>query len=210
MGVFPSTPQDLLARLRSSSETRREAAWTEFYAFYEPVIRRFLRLQSASGSPDEEDDLVQDVFLRLSKAVERSAYDSSKARFRTYLATLVKHILIDRLRARAARRLDRMQSLDEENPDLSGEFLVEPAVEVDPAALIDLNWRLARHQAAEAHVFAESALSDLSRQVYLLATVEGLSNGEIAKRLNVGEMAVRRMKSRVIKRIAAVEDQFSD
>ena len=58
------------------------------------------------------------------------------------------------------------------------------------------------------HIFANSALGEDSRRVYVLAAIDGLSNAEIAAKTGLGEAAVRRMKSRVSKLVAAMESRF--
>ena len=57
-------------------------------------------------------------------------------------------------------------------------------------------------------MFAHSALSEQSRRIYIMSTDEGLSTKEIAQRLGLKENAVRTIRSRVAKMIAAVARQF--
>ena len=78
----------------------------------------------------------------------------------------------------------------------------------DAAVLADLNWRIARHQAAVAHVFSKSALGEQARRVYVLSKTEGLSAAEIATRIGIKPNAVRAILSRVERMISAVEDEY--
>jgi len=83
-----------------------------------------------------------------------------------------------------------------------------PAETPDAAVLADLNWRIARHQAAVAHVFAKSALGEKARRIYILNQTEGLSPAAIAERLGEKPNAVRAVLSRVVRMIAAVEGEY--
>lgn len=66
----------------------------------------------------------------------------------------------------------------------------------DAGTVLDVKWRFACHQAAVSRVLTQRALSVQSREVYRLATVEGLSNNAVAKRLGMSAAAVRMVRSR--------------
>ena len=76
----------------------------------------------------------------------------------------------------------------------------------DAGTVLDVKWRFACHQAAVSRVLTQRALSVQSREVYRLATVEGLSNNAAAKRLGMSAAAVRMVRSRVERMVAAIED----
>ena len=103
------------------------------------------------------------------------------------------------MRRRQARKEDSQVPLDIEIPS---------AADSDPAAKLDIAWRLARHQTAVRHVFTKSALSLQNQRIYLMATADGLSPREIAQQLGIKENVVRAIRSRVAKMIEAVERQF--
>lgn len=199
MAVFPLTPRTLLRRLADLKDGDDDHAWARFVELYEPAIREFIRLQDPDIAATDADDLVQETLMRLVPAIRNRVFDPSKGRFRAYLSVTVRRLMIDRLRTLAARRSGRATPIGEE----------EPAAETPTAAaLVDLKWRLARHHAAVEHVFAKSALSDLSRRVYLMSETEGLAMKDIAAKLGIAPNAVRRIASRVRKMIAAVEGEY--
>ena len=66
----------------------------------------------------------------------------------------------------------------------------------DAGTVLDVKWRFACHQAAVSRVLTQRALSVQSREVYRLATVEGLSNNAVAKRLGMSAAAVRMSAAR--------------
>ena len=199
MAVFPLTPRTLLRRLSDFRQADDELLWARFVELYESAVREFIRLQDSEIPAADVDDLVQETLSRLVPALRNRVFDPRKGRFRAYLAMTVRRLMIDRLRALAIRRTDRMVPVAE--LDLT-------AATPTAAALVDMKWRLARHHAAVEHVFAKSALSEQSRQVYLMSEVDGLPMKDIAVKLGLAPNAVRRIASRVRKMIAAVEAEY--
>ncbi len=81
-----TTHISLLARLTGG---RDQTAWAEFSDRYQELIRSFARRQGLS--PTDQDDVVQDVMLALTKAMPGFAYDPGKGKFRSYLKTITLH-----------------------------------------------------------------------------------------------------------------------
>ena len=133
--------------------------------------------------------------MKLVNILRSGAYDSAKGKFRTYLSTLVRRLLIDRYREAAARRRDRQVEI---------EVAEKIAVEDDPGAWMDAKWRIACRMAAERRVMEESALAEQSREVWRLLSVEGLSVKDAARRLGIPSNTVSKAKRRIETRIAAV------
>lgn len=200
MGIFGETPKTLICRLSECAAGEGEAEWKLFAELYEPAIREFVRLAEPTMPRADLDDLVQETFLRIVQALRAGAYDPARAKFSTWLSTVIRRLMVDRYRELSSRRVSVTVPLD---------AVAEPVAETpDAATLADMKWRLARHHAAVEHVFAKSALSQQSRQVYLLGEVEGLSPKEIAAKLGLAANAVRRIKSRVEAMISTVESMY--
>ena len=201
MGVFPETPKTVLRRISELRDGTDESAWERFAELYLPAIREFIRISSPALQEADVEDVTQDVFARLVSAFRQGAYDPAKGKFRNYLSAIVRRILIDRARRLAVRfSLSRALPLSE-----VGKIAAETP---DAAVLADLNWRIARHQAAVAHVFAKSALGEQARRIYVMNKTEGLSPAEIAKRLGNKPNAVRAVLSRVERMVSAVEGEY--
>ena len=199
MAVFPQTPRTLIRSLGELDKATDEVRWARFVELYEPAIREFIRLQDPDVPAADRDDLVQETFARLVPALRNRVFDPKKGSFRTFLAVIVRRLMIDRLRALSARRVDGTVSIE----------TIETVAETPAAAeLLDMKWRLARHHAAVEHVFAKAALSEQSRKVYLMSEVEGLAMKDIAAKLGIAPNAVRRIASRVRKMIATVEAKY--
>ena len=192
---YPETSATLLRTLREARSGVDDVAWARFVDMYGPVVHHLVRLLSPGISDADTDDAVQDVFVKLVNILRSGAYDSAKGKFRTYLSTLVRHLLIDRYREAAARRRDRQVEI---------EVAEKIAVEDDPGAWMDAKWRIACRMAAERRVMEESALAEQSREVWRLLSVEGLSVKDAARRLGIPSNTVSKAKRRIETRIAAV------
>ena len=192
---YPQTSVTLLRTLREAQSGVDDVAWARFVDLYGPVVHHLVRLLSPGISDADTDDAVQDVFVKLVNILRSGAYDPAKGKFRTYLSTLVRRLLIDRYREAAARRQDRQMEI---------EVAEEIAVEDDPGAWMDAKWRVACRMAAERRVMEESAISERSREVWRLLSCEGLAVKDAAKRLGIPSNAVSKIKCRVEAQIAAV------
>jgi RNA polymerase sigma-70 factor (ECF subfamily) len=87
------TRSSLLIRLHDPND---QAAWVEFDNRYRPMIRGWCR----RWFPRETDDMVQEVFVRLSKRLREFHYEPGVGRFRGYLKTVANRLMAD-LKARA-------------------------------------------------------------------------------------------------------------
>lgn len=192
---YPETSATLLRTLREARSGVDDVAWARFVDMYGPVVHHLVHLLSPGISDADTDDAVQDVFVKLVNILRSGAYDSAKGKFRTYLSTLVRRLLIDRYREAAARRRDRQVEI---------EVAEEIAVADDPGAWMDAKWRIACRMAAERRVMEESALAEQSREVWRLLSVDGLSVKEAARRLGIPANTVSKIKRRIETRIAAV------
>ena len=192
---YPETSATLLRTLREAQSGVDDAAWARFVDMYGPVVHHLVRLLSPGISDADTDEAVQDVFVKLVNILRSGAYDSAKGKFRTYLSTLVRRLLIDRYREAAARRRDLQVEIDAAE---------EIAVEDDPGAWMDAKWRIACRMAAERRVMEESALAEQSREVWRLLSVDGLSVKDAARRLGIPSNTVSKIKRRIETRIAAV------
>ena len=192
---YPETSATLLRTLREARRGVDAAAWARFVDMYGPVVHHLVRLLSPGISDADTDEAVQDVFVKLVNILRSGAYDSAKGKFRTYLSTLVRRLLIDRYREAAARRRDRQVELDAAE---------QIGIDDDPGAWMDAKWRVACRMAAERRVMEESAISERSREVWRLLSCEGLAVKDAAKRLGIPSNAVSKIKCRVEAQIAAV------
>lgn len=191
---YPETSVTLLRTLREARSGVDDAAWARFVDMYGPVVHHLVRLLSPGISDADTDEAVQDVFVKLVDILRSGAYDPAKSKFRTYLSTLARRLLIDRYRE-ASRRQSRQVGLEAAD---------DVAFENDPGEWMDAKWRVACHMAAERRVMDESALSEQSREAWALLSHGQLPVKEVAKRLGVPANTVSKIKRRMEERISAM------
>ncbi len=89
-----TTNQTLLQRITEGDEV----SWTTFCRIYSPLIRHSAKHWGLT--PQETQELVQDVLINFFKVSKTFRYDRSKGRFRTYLGTITKNCIIAILKKR--------------------------------------------------------------------------------------------------------------
>ena len=199
MSFFPQTSLTLLQKLAVEVTGGNEAAWVRFFALYTPAIRRFVEWNDKTHEPD---DVIQDVYLKLVEILRTGTYQPDKARFRTFLATLIRRHLISLYRKDLARGGDRNFSLDE--------LVEEPTVSPTQGDALDRQWAEAKHAAAVEHVLTKTAMSQRNKQVYRAHVLEGCSADEVAATFGITKNLVGQIKFRVEKAIAIIEEEFAD
>lgn len=96
---IPSTHLSLLQAL--GEEGRREDAWAVFQAGYREVIIGWGRRYGLDH--DAAEDLTQEILLKLLEALPRHEHQPDRGRFRSWLKTVVRHVLADRRRRQRRR-----------------------------------------------------------------------------------------------------------
>ena len=197
MAVFPETSYTLIKKLSADVTSVSEAAWVRFFDLYVPVMRRFVEWNDRTRDPD---DVVQDVLVKLLDAVRKGRYDPGRAKFRSFLATVIRNHLVSLYRRDASRGAGSNVSFDE--------LLVEPSVSASQGDALDLEWARARHEAAVEHVLTKTALSAQSKSVYRAHVIEGKSAAEVAAEFGITKGNVAKIKFRVDGMVAALESDL--
>jgi RNA polymerase sigma-70 factor (ECF subfamily) len=172
----------LIARVRANDPIAFESLFRTYYSSLYNFAFRYLQ------SPDEADDAVQTVFVRVWNA--RTTWHVAGT-LTDYLHLAVRNACRDRLQHDAVARRWREKRVDE----LKSEFAAGEATvsEVD-----------ARVAGAELDATIERAIGELParrREVFLLRFTEGLSYEAIAKRLGVATKTVETQISRGLKHV---------
>ena len=196
--MIPDTPQTLLRKIADYANGDDAAEWAKFAELYEPVIRIYIA-QSGDASAADADDIVQDIFIRLVDVLRNGGYKREKGRFRNYLASMVRRLLIDRHRRAVYRGAGLEADVDHE--------LLESS-DPDPAAIVDMRLRLARHLAAVDHVLSRTMLEKRTVAAYREYALEGQGADEVAVRHGMTVNNLRQLKHRIDRMISAVEASF--
>ena len=199
MSLFPPTSLTLLHKLAVEVTGGNEAAWVRFFDLYTPAIRRFVEWNDHVHDPD---DVVQEVYLKLVEIIRAGKYNPDKARFRTFLALLIRRQLITLYRQDQARHVADRCSIDDLTEELS--------VPSDQREKIDLDWAKAKHEAAIEHVLTKVAMKAQSRDIYRAYVIEERSVEDVAAMFGVAPDIIYKVKNRVNKMIEAVEAEYAE
>ena len=199
MSLFPPTSLTLLHKLAVEVTGGNEAAWVRFFDLYTPAIRRFVEWNDHVHDPD---DVVQEVYLKLVEIIRTGKYNPDKARFRTFLALLIRRQLITLYRQDQARHVADRCSIDDLAEELS--------VPSDQREKIDLDWAKAKHEAAIEHVLTKVAMKAQSRDIYRAYVIEERSVEDVAATFGVSPDIIYKVKNRVNKMIEAVEAEYAE
>ena len=199
MSLFPPTSLTLLHKLAVEVTGGNEASWVRFFELYTPAIRRFVEWNDHVHDPD---DVVQEVYLKLVEIIRAGKYNPDKARFRTFLALLIRRQLITLYRQDQARHVADRCSIDDLTEELS--------VPSDQREKIDLDWAKAKHEAAVEHVLTKVAMKAQSRDIYRAYVIEERSVEDVAAAFGVTPDIIYKVKNRVNKMIAAVEAEYAE
>lgn len=185
---FPETRNSLILRL---PDKRDVEAWDEFVSLYEPLVYRLARVKGFQDADARE--IVQEVLVTVSKAVERFEPDAERGRFRDWLFRIARNLMIKFLTRRKFRPLG---SGDSGMAELLNQH-ADPASE--ESSQFDLEYRReVFHFAAEQ---VKEQVKDSTWQAFWMTSIEGHTSEEAARALGLTVGAVHIAKSRVRNRL---------
>jgi RNA polymerase sigma factor (sigma-70 family) len=178
----------LLERLASQGDSARSgAAWAEFLDRYGDLIRGFCRRHDLQAS--DQDDVVQDVLVALSKAMPGFRYDPTQGKFRSYLKTVALHVIYAKLCQKRA-----------------GAALVDADAMADTAAgdpATDAKWEQEwrQHHIRQAMRVIEAEFSARDRAAFARYAIAGESADRVAQEHGLSPEALYQIKSRITRRL---------
>jgi RNA polymerase sigma-70 factor (ECF subfamily) len=193
----PATRYSLIMRLRDPGDV---AAWHEFVAIYEPLI---LRLAFRKGLQDADaQDLCQEVFAAVARAIDRWDPDPSRGSFRGWLSRIARNLLLNFL----TRQIHQ--------PRGSGATSIHELLEAQPAAdpsataLFEAEYRRRVFRWAADEVRGE--FTPPTWQAFWTTAVEGRRPREVAAELGLSVGAVYIARSRALGRLRQRIEQLGD
>ena len=177
------TRKTLIQRMQDGHD---EQSWEDFIRTYRPYIHAIIR--SMNISDFDADDIVQQIMLKIWKNIGEVDLEQRQL-FRGWLRTVTKNSVKDFIRKRTldAKRLEKAQQ-EEARSYLNSIRL--PDIE----KIADQEWG--------AHVFnlamerIDGVFSGKAMQVFQLS-MEGVSVEEIARKMDLKENSVYRLRNRV-------------
>jgi RNA polymerase sigma-70 factor (ECF subfamily) len=184
-----NTRSSLLVRLR---DPRDDLAWVEFTEIYRPFISDFARKRGLQEA--DVEDLAQEVFRAVARAIERYDPDPALGTFRGWLFRITNNLMINLLAAQSR------------HPRGSGDTAFQRVFEEIPddqtggdSVLFETEYR--RHLLAWAARRARGSFSDAAWQAFWLTGVEGQPAARVAQSLGMSVGTIYQYKSRVVARI---------
>ncbi len=90
MPEAPETRPSLLLQIR---DLNNRAAWESFVETYGPLVYSYA--QSKGAQDADAADITQEVFRRISSAIQKFEYDPQRGMFRAWLRTITRNALIN-------------------------------------------------------------------------------------------------------------------
>ncbi len=179
-------------------DKRDVEAWDQFVAIYEPLVYRLAR---AKGFQDADArEIVQEVMVAVSQAVERWEPDSERGRFRDWLFCIARNFMINYLTRRKYRSFGGGgSSMDE---------LLEqqPAPDTNESAEFDLEYRREIFRLAAEQV--RDQVNADTWQAFWRTSVEDESVEAVAEQLGMTPGMVYTARSRVRARLRNEVQRF--
>jgi RNA polymerase sigma-70 factor (ECF subfamily) len=193
MTESPETRVSLIVRLKDRDD---QDAWGEFLEIYRPLV---YRLAISKGLQDADaEDVVQQVFGSVARAVDRWQPDAQRATFRTWLTTIARNAILNALTRRAPDRA----SGDTAERNALAEYADQTA---DSHVLLTESRReIFQWAARRVREEFESSTWD----AFWLTAVEGLDVTEVAKAVDKKRGAIYAARSRVMKRLKQIVQQW--
>ena len=195
MDEAPSTHPSLLIRLRDPADER---VWFEFIKIYGPLVRR-LALRRGLQEADAED-LAQEVFRAVARAIERYDPDPDRGSFRGWLSRIARNLMINLLAAR------RRQPQGTGDSDIQRLLEDQPALTSEDSVFFETKYR--RHLIMWAAERIRGEFSEAAWKAFWQAGVEGRPPKEVAEALGISLGSVYQYKSRAVVRIRRKIEQF--
>lgn len=184
-----STHQSLLARLARGDD---QEAWAECFARYRDLILGVARRRGFTDANGE--DVLQDVFVELTKTLPGFRYNRELGRFRGFLKTITVRVIGKRLRRRGP--LPAIGQPDE-TADPADAANGIPDAEFE--AHWEAEWRQYHLRLAMAVIRSEVRATDL--RAFEAVTQQQREPAAVAAELGMQVNSVYQAKSRILKRL---------
>ena len=182
-----STSPSLLEQVRQ----RDESAWRQLSQIFAPSVYRWCRNKGLQ--PSDAADVVQEVFLAVSKNIDSFRRDRPGDSFRGWLWTISQSKISDHFRRVNARPpIDSQQDSPDQLWNIPTVNSGSGAVPLDHEATMLMRRALA---------IIEKDFSKKTWQAFWRTTVDGRAPREVGPELSMSQGAVRVAKSRVLRRL---------
>lgn len=184
----PETRYSLILRLPDKGDVE---AWDQFASIYEPLVYRLARAKGFQHADAQE--IVQEVLLAVSRAVQRWEPDPERGRFRDWMFRIARNLMINFL---TRRKHLPIGSGDSKIAELLNNQ-ADPACE--ESATFDLEYRREVFRWAAKQV--RNQVKERTWSAFWKTSVDGRAIAEVADELKMSLGAVHVARSRVLGRL---------
>lgn len=188
MDTGKQTRQTLLQKLQTSAEDER--SWDDFVKYYEGYI--YVVIRGLGIDVKDSEDLLQEVLVKVWKALPTYSYDVEKCRFRTWLCVVIRNTVFNFLALKANKNKQKNVSYNEIKENLN--LVSESEIDV----ISEKEWKSYISNMAWDNL--KSDFSEINRQIFE-ASLDVADNAVLAERFGVAESSVRVYKMRVRKAV---------
>jgi len=174
-----------LTLIDRAKDPNDEQAWAEFEAYYHDFIRMVIRKMNLSFA--DQEDLIQEVLLKLWKNLKNLELDQDRAKFRTWLSVVIKNTVLNQIDSNKRR---------EKREDTYTEGLPEEAKE-NLESWIENEWK--QHMIDKVMAHLENFFSGQALKIFLM-DLDGKSIDEISENLNIKKNSIYVLRNRVKQR----------
>jgi RNA polymerase sigma-70 factor (ECF subfamily) len=191
---FPETNLSLIARLQELGD---ETSWAEFLRIYQPVVYRLARQRGLQEA--DAQDVVQQVFVSISRSIEDWRGELNQSPFRAWLTTIARNAVLKavtrRPRDRAAGTSSVMDLLYEipDHEEAASEFEIETLREIVRRA-------------------AEQIRTEFTAETWTIfwqTAIEGVSIAEVADSMRRTPGSIYVARHRVVARLKVMVQEMS-
>lgn len=172
-------------------------AWQELMYLYGPVVRFWIQRGGITSSADAAD-VLQEVFLAVSKYVARFSRGEGRAKFRSWLKSVTASKVADHFRARG-------QAAQPLGGSVGGAMLAgltdKETPADDDAPLTQSEETALVHRAMS---MIQEEFQPTTWTAFRRTAVDGVTATDVAEELGMKAAAVRKNKSRVLRRLREV------
>jgi len=205
-GIFSTTRWSVILTARDETAPEREEALEQLCRIYWKPLYVWLRHNNPKLTPQDAEDHIQGFFADLFERVALGKVDRAKGKFRSFLcASLNNYLANERVRANAQKRGGRFAFVSWDDALLEQTVQDAATGSLSPDKLLEQTWALALigqvlGQLKTEHKSEAKSTQFEALQAYLTGDKGAVPYAETARRLGLGEsavkMAVQRMRRR--------------
>ncbi len=180
--------QTRVTLLQKLQRNQDEHSWDDFVRYYEGYI--YVVIRNLGVGVEDSQDILQEILLKIWKAIPNYSYDREKCRFRTWLCVVIRNKVYSFFKLRSSRNNRLNVSYDNllQNLDLITDAEIDQIAEKEWQSYVsNLAWENLQDQ------FPKQA-----KEVFE-ASLDEEDNAVLAERFGVAESSVRVYKMRIRK-----------